>query len=406
MYSKLPTLKAITLLPFATPSGRVVSALGYDKETQIYADFDFEAFPPIPENPTLDEIKAAVAIVWKPWAGYKFASEDDRAAMFAAIITTIVRPSLGICPGFFFDAPVQGSGKTKCAGALGALVKGRRAGVVPFAAGEGLQDELRKKLVAMAADGETFMLLDNVTGVFRSTALAAVITEGVLNERLLGGNRWFKGDIRMLITATGNNASLDHDLGRRLVKIRIDPKTATPQARSFDFDPVDLALTMRLAIASSVLTLVNAYWSAGAPKLAKGNCGFAEWNDLVRNLVVWISQCGFADDSIGALGDPAKSIIEDATTSDPEHEAHVMMLDALKAAFGDQMFVAKDAFALYERGGDFRDAIAAVMPRRNDLTCVSLGRVFLNRRDRIAGGLVLHRVGADKYGAIWSVDVG
>jgi hypothetical protein len=406
MNAKLPVLKAVTRLPFATPDGRLVSQVGYDAETQIFADFDFEALPPILENPTHAEIKAAVATIWKPWSGYQFATVHDVAAMVSAIITAVIRPSLGICPAYFFDAPAQASGKTKAAGALGALIKGRRAGVVPFAGGEGLQDELRKKMVAMAADGETFMLLDNVSGVFRSTAMAAVITEGAINERLLGGNRWFKGDVRMLITASGNNASLDHDLGRRFITIRIDPKCATPQARSFLFDPVDMALSMRLSIASGALTLVNAYWAAGSPTVAKGGCGFAEWNDLVRHLVMWIGREGFGEDVFGALGDPAKSIIDDAGASDPDNEALVMMLEALKAAYGSHVFFAKDAFALYERGGDFREAVAAVVPRRNDMTSVSLGYVFRNRRDRIAGGLVLKCVGQENKGALWCIAAG
>lgn len=403
--TKIPVLKALAHLPYALPSGRVVSQVGYDPETQIYAHFDHDAFPALPENPTPDEMASALSTMWKPWACYRFPTPEDTAAMLSAIITAVVRLVLGICPAFFFDAPVQAAGKTKAAGALGALMKGLRAGVVPFAGGEHMNDELRKKLAAMAAGGETFMLLDNVTGVFRSTALAAVITEGVLNERLLGGNQWFKGDLRMLITATGNNASLDHDLGRRMVRIRIDPKCEAPQSRQFNFDPVDMALSLRLGIAAGVLTLVNGYFAAGAPKLAKGGSGFAEWDTLVRNLVLWVGAQAWSED-LGVLGDPAKSIVEDATDGDPDHEALVMMLEALREAFGESLFAAKDAFTLYAQGGAFHDAITAIMPRRVELTPVALGRVFLNRRDRIAGGLVLRRIGKDKHGAFWSVSVG
>lgn len=403
--TKIPVLKAVSRLPYALPSGRVVAQVGYDAETQLYASFDHDSFPALQENPTPDEMACVLATVWQPWVGYSFATPDDTAAMLSAIITAVVRPALGICPGFFFDAPVQASGKTKCASALGGLMKGHRAGVVPFAGGEGMNDELRKKLAAMAADGESFMLLDNVTGVFRSTALAAVITEGVLNERLLGGNQWFRGDLRMLITATGNNASLDHDLGRRLVRVRIDPRCEAPQTRQFNFDPVDMALSLRLVIASGVLTLVNGYFAAGAPKLAKCGSGFAEWDTLVRNLVLWVSAQAWSED-LGVLGDPGKSIIEDATAGDPDHEALVMMLEALRNEFGDGVFFAKDAFALFARGGVFHDSITAIMPRRSEMTSVALGRVFLNRRDRIAGGLVLRRLGQDKHGALWCVGAG
>jgi len=191
-----------------------------------------------------------------------------------------------------------------------------------------------------------------------------------------------------------------------MVRVRIDPKCEAPQSRQFNFDPVDMVLSLRLGIAAGVLTLVNGYFAAGAPKLAKGGSGFAEWDTLVRNLVLWVGAQAWSED-LGVLGDPAKSIVEDATAGDPDHEALVMMLDALREAFGESIFVAKDAFALYAQGGDFHDAITAIMPRRAEMTSVALGHVFRHRRDRIAGGWVLRLVGHDKKnGNFWLVGVG
>jgi len=99
--SKIPVLKALTHLPYALPSGRVVSQVGYDPETMVYSDFDHDAFPAIPDNPTPDEMRQALSTVWRPWSGYRFATPDDTAAMLSAITTAVVRPALGICPGFF-----------------------------------------------------------------------------------------------------------------------------------------------------------------------------------------------------------------------------------------------------------------------------------------------------------------
>lgn len=400
----MKNLNALCHLPFVTPSGEIVRAPGFHEGSGIYSHFEPEALSPLPDNPTRAEIVAAIQTAMQPWSRYRFATPEDRGAMLAAIMTAVCRPALGIAPGFFFDAPLQSSGKTKAAAALGALTKGSRAGVTPFISGPNAEPELVKKLVAMALASESFCLIDNVVGVWRSPVLAALITEGQINERVLGGNVWYRGVSRMLVTATGNNASLDLDLGRRLIRIRIDPGVACPQAREFSFDPVDMALVTRLAIAHAVLVLVQAYQSAGSPPLGRGDAGFADWNRLVRRVVLWVQAEGYAEAAgFEALGDPAHSVLEAASADDPDTEATRLLLLSLHDKFGGEPFTAKEVYADYLTGrGEVFEAFHAILGRR-DVTPLSLGRVLLNRRDRIVDGLVLKRVGDNRQGALWCV---
>jgi hypothetical protein len=208
-------LKAMAHLPFATPDGRLVQVPGYDEKTGIYCNFVAEDLKEIPVAPSVSDMVNALMIMWGPWAGYKFATKHDRAAMVAAIITAVCRPAMAIAPAIFFDAPVQGSGKSKCGGSLGALVSGKRGGITPFIEGAGAEAEMCKKLVSMLLGSESFLLIDNVVGTWRSPVLASLITDGCIKERILGGNSWYHGEARLMICATGNNASLDRDLGRR-----------------------------------------------------------------------------------------------------------------------------------------------------------------------------------------------
>ncbi|QBQ36742.1 hypothetical protein [Pseudoduganella plicata] len=124
---KLKVLKAVAYLPFATPAGTLVTTVGYNVETGIFAQFDAEMLPLIPAAPSQAELVDALKTLWKPWSGFRFATDNDRAAMLAAIFTAVCRPALSTAPAFFFDAPVQGSGKTKCAAALAVLTRARRA---------------------------------------------------------------------------------------------------------------------------------------------------------------------------------------------------------------------------------------------------------------------------------------
>lgn len=406
-------LKAMVSLPYARPDGVLVNAPGYDDVTGIYADFAIDDHLPVPKAPTTAQVVEALTTLWKPWSGYNFATANDRAAMLAAIITAVCRPALSISPGFFFDAPVQASGKTKCASALGAVIRGKRGGVSPFVDGLGAEAETVKKLVSMLVVGESFWLIDNVVGVWRSPVISCLVTDGAINERLLGSNSWYRGEARMMVCATGNNATLDRDLGRRFIRVRIDPGVETPQARTFNFDPVDVALACRMDIAHAVLVLVQAYWAAGSPQLGRGDAGFSEWNRLVRSCVLWVGASDLADKSgLGKLGDPAHSILEEAGSDDPETSAHRMLLHGLHEEFIGANFQAKDvlrAWELGEKSSDeglslIREGLSALLAGRREITTVGVGKVLRYRRDRIAGGLVLRQLGTDRNGvALWAV---
>lgn len=403
-------LKAMSYLPLVGVGGVIVNRSGYDEDTGVFLAFDDS--PDIPDEPSRSEIIAAIKVIWKPWSNYTLATDHDRAAMFSAIVTAICRPALYTCPGFFFDAPVQSSGKTKAAAALGALIQGERVGVTPFVDCANGESEMLKKLVSLALIGAGFFLVDNVVGCWRSPVLAALITSGGIDERVLGLNLWYRGVSRMMVVATGNNATLDRDLGRRFIRVRIDPGVECPQGTPFPFDPVDMALSMRLAIAHSVLVLVRAWQVAGSPKPPRGDCGFSEWNGVVRALTLWLQGAGLVREAeLDPFGDPAFSILENAAEDDPDTGYLKMLLHGLQAVFMVKQFTASEAHVLYKNDGGnegailIREALEALAPKRQELSVTSIGRIFRYRRDRIAGGLVLRHVGEDRNGVgSWCVE--
>ncbi len=303
-------LKARVSLPYACHDGRIVQVPGYDALTGVFADFPHDAFEPVPVAPTQGDVLGALRTLWGPWSLFPFATDHDRAAMLSAILTAVCRCSLDIAPGYLADAPAQGAGKTKSMSALGALIRGSRAPVTPWVTGPGSEAELAKKLVSLLVTGNDYVSFDNVTGVMCSSVLSALLTDGALSERLLGGNVWYSGEARMFVCASSNNASLDRDLSRRLVRVRIDPGIERPNSRSFPFDPIEVALTERMKIARAVLVVIRAYQCAGAPASGPGDAGFSQWNRLVRQCVIFFGESGLAAESgIGALGDPAHSVL-------------------------------------------------------------------------------------------------
>lgn len=391
----MKTLRAVVKLPFGLPSGEIVKVPGYNAETETYADFDGELFEDLPDRPSRAELVVALRQIWRPWAAYRFATAHDRAAMLAAIIGGVCRPGLDLAPGVLLDAPMAGSGKTLAARALGSLILGRRC---PVTVGVNLadDDETRKLLVADAIAGVDVVLLDNLHGHLSSPALEGLITAGVLRGRVLGSSQNFEGEVRGTVLLTSNNASLSRDLARRFLRVRIDHGVERPQGLEFAFDPVERALTERLAIARGVLVVVSGFFAAGSPVIGRGDAGFAQWNRLVRQCVLWLGDEGLDEEAgVGGLGDPAHSIMEEAGRSDPDSEALAMLLDGLSHQFGSTFFYAREVAVWLgcgltdEASATVREALDLLMPGRSHLSAASIGNILKYRVDRPSCGLVL-----------------
>jgi len=317
---------------------------------------------------------------------------------------------MSMCPAILLDAAQQGSGKTKAAMALCALVEGRLPAVTPYSAG-GNDDEVRKWLLSCVVVHARSVVLDNITGHVKSAALAGVLTSGRIAGRVLGESRTVDAAVRFLLTMTGNNASLDADMHRRSVRVRIDAGT-DPTHKAFEFDPVTEALRQRRRIARAACTVWAAYFAAGSPDVVKGDAGgFSDWNRLCRQPVLWLVREGLADGLAWQLGDPAGSMLADASYSDPEVEALGALLHGLHEVHGDVPFLAADLLSLVKAGGNSGETPAGrVRSAVDDLlsggpvTSRKLGLMLKNRRDRPVGGLKLLAGPVDRVGSrYWQV---
>jgi len=281
--------------------------------------------------------------------------------------------------------------------------------------GSGSESELAKKLVSLLVAGVDYVSFDNVVGQMSSSVLSALLTDGALSERLLGGNTWYSGVARMFVCASSNNASLDRDLSRRFVRVRIDPGVERPNGLSFPFDPVDVALSERMSIARSVLVVIRAFYCAGAPRSGTGDAGFSQWNLLVRQCVLWVGNEGLSEEAgIGTLGDPAHSIVEQAGVDDPDTTAlHMLLLGASRSFDGDS-FSAGALQRLYTAAEHLtdpdddrvllREGLQAMLAGKREVSSTSIGRVLSFRRDRPVRGLVLRHAGIDRNGSVaWAV---
>lgn len=409
---ELRPLRSILTAPTLRPDGSVLTAIGYDVATGylLAQDGDTE-FVPVPERPTREQAIAALTRLWTPFSEFAFVGPLDRAAHLAALLTACVRGSLPTAPGFGYDAPNVGSGKTLLASCVAVLATGKHASVSPAPQNKDHDDaEMRKSIFAALRDGRRAIVYDNVLGIFNSPSLAAALTQPTYTDRVLQESRQDSVPTDAVWCVTGNNLTLGKDLTRRFVVCRVDRKTEGPDGRAYDIAPGAYCLTHRQAMVSAGLTLIRFYLASGVGAIGAGVVpSFEQWDAWIRQAILYVSRA-IAD---GYFGD-VWTLLSEATISDPEQESTGALLQALHACFGDDRVEAKKIAGAAMRGHKPQYGIAPPDEKAladafldcglRELTPNGVAKALGFRKDRIVGGLKLVKVkGAGGAAASWRV---
>jgi hypothetical protein len=310
----LKQLDAVVSMPLMRRDGTLMQRSGYDPDTRLLLDLS-EPAQPVPEYPTADELAAALARLWEPFAGFPFVGPTDRAVYLAALFTAVQRPILETAPAFAFDAPRQGTGKTLLGECAGVIATGERPNIWPHVADN--EEETRKRLLTSLRSASGVLMWDNIVGTFDSPSLAGLLTSSVYTDRVLGASTQESYPNRQLVLLTGNNFTAAGELPRRVLTARLDAQSERPFTRTFTFNPVDMCRAYRPALVGAVLTLLRGYVAAGRPRSDAPALGsFGEWDAMVRQAVLWV---GATVAPTGMFGDPVDSILDRDT--DPADEA-------------------------------------------------------------------------------------
>jgi putative DNA primase/helicase len=201
------------------------------------------------------------------------------------LLLPFVRPLIeGPTPLHLLDAPVEGTGKTLLASAIAIVSTGRDAEAVAEADSD---EEWRKRITAVLAEGPTFVLLDNINRVLDSGALASALTTRTWKDRILGVSKTARLPVTCTWVASGNNTRLSRELIRRTLFCRLDAKTDTPWLReAFRHDDLlAWAKANRGDLVWGALTLVRAWLAAGRPP-GKARLGmFEQWANTIGGIL-------------------------------------------------------------------------------------------------------------------------
>lgn len=409
---RIPVLRAIVTAQTLTLDGAIICENGFNAESGLLLRIDEDNILRLPDTPTIEDAQAAVERIMHPFRHFPFVTVCDRSIMLASILSATVRTAMDTCPGFGFDAPIQGSGKTLLAKSVHAIATGTRGNVKPHVGGHD-DEEIRKRILSILMAGDRCVVWDNIVGLFNSEAMAALLTASEYSDRFLGKTQTVTAPNTALWLFTGNNLQMSGDMPRRVFRCRIDPRTEEPYAREFDFDPESFCIQRRHEIVRDALTIIKAWMAAGRPMAPGRTASFEQWDLLVRQPIAWLA----AYDE--HLADPMEAMRE-GQAADPENASWGDFLEALHRRFHGDEFIVRDVLAVYdkveaERRGreEFKtfstdeatihETILDALTSRRDITAKRIGRFFANRLDKISRGLRLVRLAKERDCVKWAV---
>ena len=281
----------VSEIPVIFPDGTIVSAPGYDERTGILY-LPRTEFPPVPEVPTQEDVRAAAAKLLDIVSEFPFETPERRSAWLAALLTPIARWAFaGQTPMFMLDANQAGSGKGLLLKVIGWIALGHD---MDFLTATNNEEEERKRITAKILGGATMVLIDNIGTTFGSATLEALLTTGTWSERLLGSNDAPRLDVWIIWYGSGNNIQYTRDdTRRRICAIRLLSDDERPEERTdFKYDLEQYTTENRGQLVATALTMLRGWIRSGkrAAELPEwgGTWGsFNGWDEVVRGAIVY-----------------------------------------------------------------------------------------------------------------------
>lgn len=394
----LPPLTGLVTCPIIRPDGSILNKPGYDAITGLYADFD-ASFSPVTINPDKSAAIAALNILKAAIDEFPFKTGIDQAVALAAMLTSVLRPSVKSAPLFAFSAPCPGTGKSALADLIGIMATGKPCAAMDFNKDE---TEFKKALIATLLEGSQVTLVDNIVGELNTSLLNMILSQETISGRILGLSKNAKLATTSLWLATGNNLEICGDLTRRTLLCTLDAGTEKPAERTFKRDIYQWGAANRAELINAALTILLAYHAAGKPlpNGVKPMNGFNDWSHWIRGALLWLGEA-----------DPKDSQLE-IEAHDPEREALRRVIHAWHEHFGNEFVTAKDLLAREApNGGQLPDsqvelyqALLEAIPGKGELTSKRLGKWLPRHNGRVIDGLKLIDTGQkDKHSTYWKV---
>lgn len=397
----VPPLTDIRNAPFYTREGQLVASPGYHAESGVFYDPEGLDVGEIPDVPTEDEVRAAVALVRKPYAEFPFhdgvkdpAGRSSRANIIARDVTAFVREMVDCVPMYLLDKTSHGAGGTLLANVGSIIATGKKAAVDTIKKDSyGWQQAFHSHALA----GTSRILIDNVPKgyLIEDTNIAAYGTASRLEGRILGKSEVGGGDVRWILEWTGVNLGFSQENARRSVMVRIDPATSAPGERGFDIDDLEgWTLENRSALVRAHLILVQNWIAKGRPEwTGKALASFERWSRIVGGILEVAGIKGFDGNRYLLEGKDSEAMRDFVQLWFDTFGAEPVRVGKVDFDFAPDNGQVDTLTKLYVGAGD--EVYLGVSRKSKDLETLS-GRLG-NKLTEVSGGA--YRVETDTYSA-------
>ncbi len=375
-HRKLRQLRGVMTAPSLRPDGSTMDQPGYDPATGVYYDPLGVEFPRIPPAPTRDDALAALDRLDCLYAQFDFVNEASRSTALSGAMSAVERGAIEAAPMHGIDAPVPGSGKSKVVRCAAIIATGHPAAVTALGQRD---EETEKRLGAALFAGDAIITLDNAERPLGGELLCQLVTEPLINVRILGTSSRLIVSNMTTWFATGNNLTFTGDMVRRALICPLDPGCGRPELREFETpDPCLVALEERPALVAAILTIAVAFSLAGCPRSVPPLGSFAGWSRWVRDPLIWLGRADPVDSMERVRGD------------DPRLSALTAVIEQWSMVIRDRRVTAREIAEIAGQQGvadgfakpDFREAFLAVAGERGEVNTVRLGRWLGKNKER------------------------
>jgi hypothetical protein len=282
-----PRVSGIITTPTLRCDGTLFDAPGYDPRSELYLLPGLQ-LPPIPERPTREQAETALAMLKTLFAEFSFQRKElDCSIAISGLLTALLRGSLPTAPVYLVVADTPGTGKSYLVDVIATIADGR---LCPVITASKSAEETEKRLGSVLLSGMPIVSLDNCTHDLGGELLCQLTERPVVKIRILGRSEMPSCECHTALFATGNNITFKGDMVRRGLVCRLEALDERPELRSFRCDALEIAAANRGGYVAATLTIVRAYFTAGAPRVCGPLGSYGAWSKMVRSPLVWLGE--------------------------------------------------------------------------------------------------------------------
>ncbi|MFF4821321.1 hypothetical protein ACFY2K_42840 [Kitasatospora sp. NPDC001309] len=293
----LSILKGISSVPLLLPDGTFQTEPGYNEGTGYYYEPKHQ-IPPVPTNPTDEQIEAAKTLILdQVLRDFPWVAPSDKASyvgvMFYPLLRVLIRDPFMF---YLLTATNPGSGKGLLCMILDYLFG--------FSSNSWPEDntEMGKVITALLAEkAHPFVGFANLPNgyIIRYPKLAEVVTKTMWTGRRLGSSKVIEVPNGRCFMAEGNNVSGSDDMPRRTIITRLDPDGGAPELRdqqSFALGDLNDWLPLHSGeLLHALLVLLSGWVAAGSPRSSHSIASFGAWPRTIGGILGWMGVSGWLE---------------------------------------------------------------------------------------------------------------